>query len=179
MFLPSGVGDARVGIDGFSLDTFRGRDSGMAPLPDFYLRYTGQKIQCFDDLKDDYEPAHLQMLESIYGDVRNVDTLTALFFESRCNNFIGKIGSRILVEQFYCYKFGDRFYYSHPNNPYPFTSGLTWFNLATIYDGRKSYEFIAINPDDKSESGSWSIRSTFAYRRSNWHFYTRFRSNSN
>lgn len=129
MFLPSGEGAARVGIDGFTLDTQRGRDSGMAPLPDFYLRCTGQKIKCFDDLADDYEPAHLNMLKSMYKDVRDVDTLTALFFEKRCNNFIGKLGSCILIEQFSRYKLGDRFFYSHPNNACPFTQGLTFYHL--------------------------------------------------
>lgn len=121
-----------VGVDGFMIDVMRNRDSGIVPFIDFYGPCMSKKIKVWDDLKPFFEPKHFDVLRSIYENVKDIDLMTALLLEKRCKNWIGKIGACIMAEQFHRYKYGDRFFYSHPNNPHKFTSGLALHLICDI-----------------------------------------------
>lgn len=115
-----------VGVDGFALDVMRGRDSGTAPFVDYFKPCLSKEIESWDDLEPYFEPNQFELLKSTYEDIKDIDLLAAIFLEKRCGNLIGKIGGCIMVEQFYRYKYGDRFFSTHSNNPHNFTLGLTW-----------------------------------------------------
>lgn len=124
MFIQKKYRGENVGLDGFIIDIMRSRDSGIAPFTKFVERCMSKKVDSWDDLQPFFESKHFKLLHKMYADVNDIDLIAALLLEKRCNNLIGTIGGCIMAEQFYRYKYGDRFFYSHPNNPHPFTPGL-------------------------------------------------------
>lgn len=125
LFIPTKYRGQTVGVDGFMVDIMRSRDSGVAPFTKFVDRCFSKKVQSWDDLEPYFESKHLKLLRKLYEDVNDVDLMAALLLEKRCNNLIGQIGGCIMAEQFYRYRYGDRFFYSHSNNPHKFTTGST------------------------------------------------------
>lgn len=125
MFSKTQYRGKEVGVDGFALDVMRGRDSGTAPFVDYFKPCLSKEIESWDDLEPYFEPNQFELLKSTYEDIKDIDLLVAIFLEKRCGNLIGKIGGCIMVEQFYRYKYGDRFFHTHSNNPHNFTLGLT------------------------------------------------------
>lgn len=131
-FLPSQYRGSLVGVDGFTLDMMRSRDNGMAPFVSFISRCQSRNIQSWDDLQPYFEPKHFQLLQSIYSNFNDIDLYAALFFEKRCGNLVGQITSCIMAEQFYRYRYGDRFFYSNSKNSHPFTPGSNYIIFTAI-----------------------------------------------
>lgn len=113
-----------VGVDGFILDVMRSRDTGTAPFIDYYQMCTNSVVKNWKDLKSHFETDHFELMQQLYKDVSDIELMVGILLEKRRGNFIGKIGGCLVAEQFYRYRYGDRFFYAHPNNPYPFSSSL-------------------------------------------------------
>lgn len=125
MFIKTDYRGKEAGADGLLLDVMRSRDGGTAPFIEFYKLCSSKEIKSWDDLEPYFEPAHFELLRSFYENVGDIDLMVAILLEKRCGNFIGQIGGCIMGEQFNRYKYGDRFFYTHSNNPHEFTSGKT------------------------------------------------------
>lgn len=63
----------------------------------------------------------INKLQQVYKSPLDVDLLVGLLLEEKLGTYAGPVGTYILEEQFYRFKYGNRFYYSHENNPHPFT----------------------------------------------------------
>lgn len=112
-----------VGIDLFSLDVTRGRDVGVPPYIDFFEKCGHDAIKSWDDLQGYMDDDNLQLLMKIYTDVEDVDLVVGTLLERKSFGILGAIGACILGEQFYRLKFGNRFFYTFQDSPYPFTPG--------------------------------------------------------
>lgn len=112
-----------VGIDLFSLDVTRGRDVGVPPYIDFFEKCGHDAIKSWDDLQAYMEDDNLQLLMKIYTDVEDVDLVVGVLFERKLFGRLGAISACLLGEQFYRLKFGNRFFYTFQESPYPFTPG--------------------------------------------------------
>lgn len=64
------------------------------------------------------------ILQKIYESVFDIDLVVGLLLERNSHQYTGPVARYILEEQFYRFRYGDRFFYSHENNPYPFTEGM-------------------------------------------------------
>lgn len=60
---------------------------------------------------------------STYESVFDVDLFVGMLLENVDGAYSGPVALAILEEQFYRYKFGDRFFYSFKDGPNPFTEG--------------------------------------------------------
>lgn len=124
LFLKSEFRGNEVGLDGFILDVMRGRDAGTARFIDYFPMCMNRKIKKWKDLEKFFETNHFDLLKSFYVNVNDIELMVGILLERRRGNNIGKIGGCLVAEQFYRYRYGDRFFYAHPNNPHPFTSGM-------------------------------------------------------
>lgn len=122
-----------AGADGFLLDVMRGRDGGIQPFIYFYSWCFSIKIKCWCDLKPYFEREHYKLLRKMYKNVEDIDLIVGILLEKRCGNEMGKIGGCIVLEQFYRFKYGDRFFYSHQDLPHSFTSGKMKFQSIFIH----------------------------------------------
>lgn len=68
-------------------------------------------------------------MAKVYKSPRDVDLLVGLLLEQKYGTYAGPVGTYLLEEQFYRFKYGNRFFYSHKNNPHPFTPGTCWFYI--------------------------------------------------
>lgn len=105
-----------VGIDQFVLDVMRDRDCGHESFIKYLQRFFNVNVQCWEDVKPYFEPTALALLQKLYSSVSDIELYVGLSLEKPA-----KTGPVILAEQFYRFKFADRFYYSNPKHPYPFT----------------------------------------------------------
>lgn len=71
-------------------------------------------------------------LKSVYKHPKDVDLLVGLLLEEKNGTYLGPVSRYIIEEQFYRFKFGNRFFYSHKNNPHPFTPGNIFYNLILV-----------------------------------------------
>lgn len=122
LFLKTKYKNEDVGVDGLILDVMRSRDSGTAPFISYYkICGDNREIKSWNDLKPDFEEDHFNLLQTMYGDgkdtFKDIDLMIGILLERRCRNLMGKIGGCLVAEQFRRFKFGDRFFYTHSNNP--------------------------------------------------------------
>lgn len=111
----------------------RSRDSGTAPFINYYEYCLKKKITCWEDLRPHFNENEYKLLRKSYEDFRDVDLLTGILLERHRQNEIGPIGGCIIAEQFHRLKYGDRYFYSHPTNPHPFTPGKLPFINTIIF----------------------------------------------
>lgn len=110
----------------------RSRDDGAAPFIYYFPKCASTHIKSWRDIKPYFETEHYKLLRKLYKCVEDIDLYAGLLLEKRCNNLMGLIGGCIVAQQFHNFRFGDRFFYSHPNNGYNFTLGSQFF-LTSIY----------------------------------------------
>lgn len=117
-----------IGSDLLMLDLMRSRDwwKGTAPYIDYYEFCLSKKINSWKDLKRYFDDENLGILQTMYKDVEEVDLLVGKFLEIQDKYQIGTIGGSLAAEQFQRFRFGNRFFFTHRNSPYKFTSGLSW-----------------------------------------------------
>lgn len=114
----------QVGLDLMLLDMMRGRDTGMPPYFKFFDFCLSTKIRSWKDLRPYFKLRNLKLLKSMYVSFKDIDALMGMLLEKRVHGLFGEIASCIIADQFYRTKCGDRFFHTHPSNPYPFTRSL-------------------------------------------------------
>nr|CAD7447232.1 unnamed protein product [Timema bartmani] len=110
------------GLDLESLDIQRGRDHGLAPYNDFRELCGLPRANNFSDLTDHIDEQRVELLSQHYLHVDDVD----LFVGGRLERLIpgtlaGITFQCIMGEQFFRWKFGDRWFYDFKENPASFT----------------------------------------------------------
>ncbi|WP_145076224.1 peroxidase family protein [Aureliella helgolandensis] len=106
LFGPPGSG----GLDLVALNIQRGRDHGLADYNATREAYGLEAFDSFDDITSDVELQ--QNLESLYGDVNNIDLWVGLLAEDHVRNAsVGELAQTIIADQFERLRDGDRFWY--------------------------------------------------------------------
>lgn len=110
-----------VGIDQMLFDVMRSRDVGHQPYIK-YLEYCfSVEIRNWKDIIPFFDSKALDVLKRIYENVCDIEFMVGMLLERRDGTVFGKTSSCIVAEQFYRFKYGDRFFYSNPESSYPFT----------------------------------------------------------
>ena len=111
LFGPPGSG----GLDLVSLNIQRGRDHGLADYNATREAYGLDRIDTFADITSDQSVQ--ANLESLYGDVDNIDLWVGLMAEDHIQNgSLGETATVIIADQFERLRDGDRFYYENTLN---------------------------------------------------------------
>lgn len=133
LFVKNLYNGKEAGADTFLHDVMRGRDGGLRSFIDYFPLCLSRKIECWCDLKAYFEKDHFELLRKIYKNFKDIELMVGVLLEKRYGNEMGKIGGCIVAEQFYRHKYGDRFFYSHPNGPYPFTKSEFKLDLRNFF----------------------------------------------
>ena len=108
LFGPPGSG----GLDLAALNIQRGRDHGLADYNSTRQAYGLEAVSSFDEITSDVE---LQgKLESLYGDVNNIDLWVGLLAEDHVRGAsVGELTQTIITDQFERLRDADRFWYEN------------------------------------------------------------------
>lgn len=117
-------GNGKYGYDVLSLDIHRGRDHGL-PSYTAYRKFCGLKsFKSFDDFTDIMSPQVAKSLSKIYHHPEDVDLLVGGISEKPLGNaLLGPTFSCIISDQMRRTRSGDRYFYTNPRQPNPFTKG--------------------------------------------------------
>lgn len=108
LFGPPGAG----GFDLVSLNIQRGRDHGLADYNSTRVAYGLEPVETFADITSNADVA--ANLESLYGDVNNIDLWVGLMAEDHtADGSLGETATAIIADQFERLRDGDRFYYEN------------------------------------------------------------------
>ncbi|GAA5504719.1 peroxidase family protein [Novipirellula caenicola] len=100
------------GFDLVSLNIQRGRDHGLADFNSVRTAYGLDAYESFAEITSDSELS--AKLESLYGDVNNIDLWVGLLAEDHADDSsLGETASTIIADQFERIRDGDRFYYEN------------------------------------------------------------------
>ncbi len=108
LFGPPGSG----GLDLAALNIQRGRDHGLSDYNTTRQAYGLRAVNSFAEITSDVD---LQdKLESLYGDVNNIDLWVGLLAEDHVRgSSVGELTQTIIVDQFERLRAGDRFWYEN------------------------------------------------------------------
>lgn len=123
-----------IGMDLLSVDIARGRDHGLQPYH-VYLNLAidgGHPIADWNDYAPVFTAESIENLRSVYASPLDVDLLVGLLLEAKNGEYSGPVTTYIMEEQFYRFKYGDRFFYSLANNANRFTEGMCTFICAIL-----------------------------------------------
>lgn len=108
LFGPPGAG----GLDLVSLNIQRGRDHGLSDFNSTRVAYGLDAYESFDQITSDVDVQ--QNLESLYGDVNNIDLWVGLMAEDHAEGgSLGETSSLIIADQFERLRDGDRLWYEN------------------------------------------------------------------
>ena len=100
------------GLDLVSLNIQRGRDHGLADYNSTREAYGLDPVESFADITSNEDVQ--ANLESLYGDVDNIDLWVGLMAEDAVENgSLGETATTIIADQFERLRDGDRFYYEN------------------------------------------------------------------
>ena len=100
------------GLDLVSLNIQRGRDHGLSDFNSTRVAYGLEAYDSFADLTSDVELQ--QNLESLYGDINNVDLWVGLMAEDHVDGgSLGETATTIIADQFERLRDGDRLWYEN------------------------------------------------------------------
>lgn len=100
------------GLDLVSLNIQRGRDHGLADYNSTREAYGLDPVESFADISSNEDVQ--ANLESLYGDVDNIDLWVGLLAEVHVENgSLGETATLIIADQFERLRDGDRFYYEN------------------------------------------------------------------
>lgn len=100
------------GLDLVSLNIQRGRDHGLADYNATREAYGLESVESFADITSNEDVQ--ANLESLYGDVNNIDLWVGLLAEDHTENgSLGETATTIIADQFERLRDGDRFYYEN------------------------------------------------------------------
>lgn len=111
-----------IGLDLLAVDIARGRDHGLAPYHVYLTAATGGRVRVsgWDDLAGHFSAESVRALQQVYACSMDVDLLVGLLLEEKRGELAGPVGRYIVEEQFYRFKYGNRFFYSLVDGPRPF-----------------------------------------------------------
>lgn len=114
------------GLDLIALDIQRARDQGMPSFVQIRRKCKLlPEINSFDDFGKIFDKANVELLKEKYESYEDVDFYVGGLLEafvSVANPFAGPTFGCIIGENYNNVMGGDRFYYSHPENPHPFSA---------------------------------------------------------
>lgn len=113
------------GMDLISIDIQRGRDQGVPSYLDIRRKCNLTDMSTFDDFAQAIDPANVDLLKSVYKSPEDVDLYVGGLletFNSIGNPLAGPTYSCVVSENYRNSIGGDIYFYSHPKNPYPFTT---------------------------------------------------------
>lgn len=115
-----------IAMDMCAVDILRGRDHGIAAYYVYLERYwrefgDARSVNDWSDLECIFSAQSIERMRAVYETVHDVDLLVGLLLEQKRGTLLGPVGVWLMEEQFYRYKFGNRFHYSHANGAYPMT----------------------------------------------------------
>jgi hypothetical protein len=100
------------GLDLAAININRARERGLAPFNDIREDIGLPRTTSFQALTDDTEDA--EILESIYGNVDNIDPWVGMLAEKKLpNSLFGELMMHIVKKQFQYLRDGDRFYFEN------------------------------------------------------------------
>lgn len=107
------------------MDIQRGRDHGMPSFVDIRRKCKlTPEINSFDDFNQIFNKANVELLKKFYNSYEDVEFYVGGLleaFESVGNPFAGPTFGCVIGENYNNVMGGDIYYYSHPENPHPFT----------------------------------------------------------
>lgn len=113
------------GVDLVSIDIQRGRDHGTPSFLDIRRKCKLQpEIKTFDDFKLIFQPENVELLKRFYKSPEDVDFYVGgmlEIFKSVANPVAGPTFGCVIGENYRNVMGGDIYYYTHPENPNPFT----------------------------------------------------------
>lgn len=134
------------GLDALSLDIQRSRDHGLPSYAAFRTFCNIGKSDKFDDFREQMRKEEVDSLKKIYSNPKDVDLIVGALMEESCpigsqikneRKLLGPTFSCIYAEQFARTKRTDRYFYTNPHQPKPFTKDqlreLKRVTLARIY----------------------------------------------
>jgi hypothetical protein len=108
LFGPPGSG----GLDLASLNIMRGRERGLPDYNTVRENFGLPRVSSFDEINSNQDI--MNVLDSLYGSVDNVDAWVGMLAEERMNNALfGQLVMKIMEEQFRVIRDGDRYYYEN------------------------------------------------------------------
>ncbi|KAG4079905.1 hypothetical protein HA402_015036 [Bradysia odoriphaga] len=114
------------GLDLISLDIQRARDQGIPSFVEIRRKCKLQpEINSFDDFGKIFNKANVELLKSMYASYEDVDFYVGGLLEafvSVANPFAGHTFGCIIGENYNNVMGGDIYYFSHPENPHPFST---------------------------------------------------------
>ncbi|VEN48807.1 unnamed protein product [Callosobruchus maculatus] len=115
--------DGNYGYDALSLDIVRGRDHGLPGYNQFRTLCGYPLANSFEDFSDVMSQENIAALQKIYSDPADVDLIIGGLAEtSEPSSVFGPTFSCIAADQLLRTRRGDRYFYSNPWQPKPFTS---------------------------------------------------------
>ncbi len=100
------------GLDLVAMNIQRGRDHGLADYNATREAYGLDAVESFDQITSNVELQ--EKLESLYGDVNNIDLWVGLMAEDHLRgSSVGELTQTIIADQFERLRDGDRFYYEN------------------------------------------------------------------
>ncbi|KAG5672828.1 hypothetical protein PVAND_002918 [Polypedilum vanderplanki] len=119
-----------IGLDLLSIDIMRSRDHGIAPYFK-YRKYCDIKpfnLKSFNDLSPHISKKYISQLRETYKTVYDIDLIVGAALEelesnnsSESNSLVGPTLQCIMLEQFYRWKAGDYYFYTHDLSEFSFT----------------------------------------------------------
>ncbi|KAK9874569.1 hypothetical protein WA026_005402 [Henosepilachna vigintioctopunctata] len=115
------MSNKKYGYDVLSLDIQRGRDHGLPTFNEF-RKYCGLKeLSTFDDLEEIIRPETVESLKEVYESVEDIDLIVGGISEIPDNRMFGPTITCILAKQFRQTMESDRYFYTNPDQPVPFS----------------------------------------------------------
>ncbi len=106
-----------VSQDLAALNIQRSRDHGLQSYTEYRKFCNLSLVQSFDDLKNEITSSEVRdLLEAVYGDVRNIDLWVGGILEDNLpNSKVGPLFMCIIVDQMKSLRDGDQFWYQNKN----------------------------------------------------------------
>ncbi|KAF9807336.1 hypothetical protein SFRURICE_007051 [Spodoptera frugiperda] len=117
-----GFPGVQLSIDAPAGDLNKGRNLGVAPYVEYIKHFTGMDVKCFDDLAPFIPPGKIFLLKQVYGHVKDVDLLAAMWIEKTMEGgHIPLTFANIINDNIMRALKSDRHWYERPNRPDAFT----------------------------------------------------------